>query len=584
MLDEDLLYSNKFADMMAEGFIYIDNKGFIQIYNEMAKKIFGLRREYYISHGSGKIAKGDIVIIANSAFSYDDGNMDEGSLKKLGLKGDEIQKNQPFISISEYGVRNLGYKYGKKNEFETLELDKIVKGLKIGASIDNIKRLINIRIDDVDFPLHYVKAIGNIVVIDGKTEKLKFYQTYGYTARKESINDILNGEGYSEKNIGVQDLNVIGKNIFDIHTSETLIQNFYEIAGGKNIEVRNKFEEINGFPILCTIFPVEVDKVVRGAALRVEDISKIESVIRERDNILKQLEIKSKQVDEQIEAEKRFVRFIGSDKKIIQAKTLAYRASQNNSTVLIRGEKGVGKTLLASLIHENSELGKADFIYFNSKTLTREHFIEKLESVENATLYFKEIGKLDLELQEDLLNIINSFNKKKFRIIASSSENLDNKMMEEEFSEKLYYGINIYPIQISPLRKRKFDIRSIVEYYVIKISAKFNEVEKRISNEALDMIEDYTWPNNVTELINVLERSVSISVGRNILTKHIILMHDINNQNEDKKTLKEYLEEHEKNIIRTSLALNKGDKKQTIKDLKVSQSTFYEKLNKYNIT
>lgn len=583
MRENNLIYTNLFTNMMSEGFIFIDKDGIIRIYNDVAKEVFGLKRETVINHSSGYLEEGDIVIVANNSFGYDDGNMDENSLKLLGLKGHEIEKNQPFVLVSRFKGKNLALKVGQEGDLNSLVVEKKIYKKNIKVELNNIKRFMNININQIDFPLHFVKAIGNMVILDGKTLELKFYQTYGYTARKESINDILNGNDYVEKKMGLENLQVIGKNISDIHSSETLIEDFLKISGGEDIDIRSKFEEINGLPILCTIFPVDIEDERIGAALRLEDMSELESLIRERDDVLEKLEIASKEINQERAIEENFSGFVGVERSVKQVKKKAYLSTKNRSNVLILGEKGVGKTLLAKMIHENSGLKWGDFLHLRSKTLSRELLIKKLEDSQGGTIYIDEISRLSYDLQEDIMDIINEFDDGNFRIIASSDENLDSKMIEEKFNEKLYYSINIFPIYINPLRERKLDIRPLISYLMPKISEKLNIEDKGISNEAIEIIENYSWPDNVRELINVLERALTLALGSIILTKHIVLMKDMNNVDEKRKTLKEYLEVYEKDIIRNYLFLNKGDRKKTIEELGISQSTFYEKLSKYDI-
>lgn len=580
MGSKDLVYTSIFTDMMSEGFIVIDTRGVIKIYNEVAKEIFGLKNKSKISHSSGRLAEGDLLIIVNNALAGDDGNMDGDSLRLLGLEGDEVEPGQAFLLVSRYKGENLGLEVGSGR---SLELKKSLYGIDLDLDLDYNRRRMNIRINQIDFPLNYTRAIGHLVALDGQTKELKFYQTYGYTAREESINDLLQGASYKKKTVGIDDLDVIGRPIFEIHRSESLIEDFYRLARGADIRVENKFEEINGFPTLCSLKPVDIGGRRIGAALKVEDISQIESVIRERDSILRELEEASRKINKAREVETLFADFVGREASIVQVKELAYRASRNLSNVLITGEKGVGKTLLARKIHQNSSFKSQGLIHINSVNAGADRLREAFEKNRGMTIYLDEISRLDLEAQEVLLDLLETYKDRELRLLASSSENLDRRIMEGGFSERLYYAINILPIYIPPLRERRLDIRNIVDQALPRICRDLNVEEKRISAEALELIENYSWPDNVRELINVLERAVTLSLGSVILTKHIVLLKDIKNVDKRPKTLKQALEEREKTIIQSTLSSNKGDRKKTIRDLGISQSTFYEKLNKYDI-
>lgn len=257
---------------------------------------------------------------------------------------------------------------------------------------------------------------------------------------------------------------------------------------------------------------------------------------------------------------------------------MALRGANTKSNILLLGEVGVGKTLLAENIHNSSEYGEDRFIKIKGNRVNQE-FLEVLEG--RGTLYIEEVSKLDEKAQEALIEFLDS--DRDYRLITSTSENLDEMVISKNFDENLYYKINIFPIYIPPLRERQGDIELLIDYLLPKICKKAGLEEKRISLEGMNLIKEYTWPDNIKELINVLERGVNLALGPNILTKHIVLLGDVQRVEEGPKTLKEELELREKVIIQSTLALNNGDKKKTMKDLDISQSTLYEKLKKYDL-
>lgn len=145
-------------------------------------------------------------------------------------------------------------------------------------------------------------------------------------------------------------LNVIGKNVFEIHKGCKTIKEFYDVAKGENISYIDEFKEINGFPTMCTLMPVDKGGERIGAALKVEDISEIKKVIRERDEALFNLEKVEKELHEEKMLKGFFPNVIGESKKMNYVKKLALKAANTNSTVLILGESGTGKTLIAKTI------------------------------------------------------------------------------------------------------------------------------------------------------------------------------------------------------------------------------------------
>ncbi|MCQ4925450.1 sigma 54-interacting transcriptional regulator [Tissierella carlieri] len=611
-------YVKMFTDMMSEGFIVIDNEGKIQIYNNKAKEIFGISYDGQINHDKGKINIGDIVIIGDNSIGQDDGKMDSDSLKSLGVKDNNIDMRDSIIAIGVFGkdgMANPVFKTLKNGHKEdVLKLKTSYLEVDIEVEIDFVNKIISIKVRDEEFTLNYINAIGHMVVLDGVTKQMKFYQSHGYTARGESINDILKGKEYRAKGKNTETLDVIGKNIFEIHKSDNIIQQFFNVAKGEDISYIDKFEEINGYPTMCTLLPVEDQKQRIGAALKVEDISEIKKIIMERDNAINQLEKAESQLKEEKALNKAFPNFVGDSEQIEYVKRMALKASKTNSNVLILGESGTGKTILAQAIHQNSKLKDKPFIHVNCGAIPETLLESELfgyekgaftgarsegkkgffEIANGGTIFLDEIGDISTNLQVKLLQVIQekSFYRVggtekitvNIRIIAATNKNLEDEMIKGSFREDLYYRINVFPIWIPPLRERKQDMNALIELVLPKICNEIGCKSKRISSEAINLILNYDWPGNVRELENILERAVNLAEGNNILSKHIALkLNKKENKSVDIVPLKEYLEGYEKSIIERTLSFYRGDKKRAMEALKISKTTFYEKIKKYNI-
>lgn len=611
-------YVKMFTDMMSEGFIVIDNEGTIQVYNHKAKEIFGIRYDQQISHDKGKMNNGDIVIIANNSLGQDDGKMDFNSFKLLGINNDNISNGDSIIAIGAFNKDALVdpvYKILKKDHKEEIQsLKTRYLEIDIEVEINFISRAISIKLKDEEFEMNYIKAIGHMVILDNHTKRMKFYQSHGYTARRESINDILMGGEYRAKGKNTEALDVIGRNIFEIHKSDSIIQQFVDVANGDHISYKDKFEEINGYPTMCTLIPVENQEKRIGAALKVEDISQIKTVIAERDNAIQELEKASEQLLEEEALKKAFPNFVGNSQQIEHVKKMALKTSKTQSNVLILGESGTGKTILAKAIHEHSKLKDKPFIHVNCGAIPEALLESELfgyekgaftgartegkkgffEVANGGTIFLDEIGDIPLNLQVKLLQIIQEKNFYRvggtdkitvnIRIIAATNKNLEEEMIKGNFREDLYYRINVFPIWIPPLRDRKPDIISLVELLLPRICEDIGCQNKRISSEAVNLILKYDWPGNVRQLENILERAVNLAEGNNIISKHISLrVNKLESKEVDTVPLKEYLEEHEKIAIKKALSLFNGDKKKAMEVLNISKTTFYEKIKKYNI-
>lgn len=611
-------YVNVFTDMMSEGFIVIDNEGKIQVYNKKAKEIFGIIYNQHISHERGSIKKGDIVIIGDNSLSRDDGNLTYSSLKCIGIEDKGIDTGDALIAVGVYDVCGVKpvYLYKKKDKHqETLKFKTNFIDMNISVVIDFTNKIITIEIDGEKYTMNYINAVGHIVILDGKTKKMKFYQSPGYTARRESINDILKGEIYRAKGENFEILNIIGKDIFEIHKGSSTIKEFLEVAKGKDLSYSDEFKEINGIPTMCTLLPVDKNGKRIGAALIVEDISEIKRVIKERDEALQSLEEAEKKLLEGKSRQKYFPEIISESKEMEYVKNLAIKASRTNSTVLIMGESGTGKTLLAKAIHDNSKNKNNPFVHVNCGVIAESLLETELfgyeggaftgaknegkkgffEIAEGGTIFLDEIGEIPLSLQVKLLQFLQDKSfyrvggtrkiKIETRIIAATNKNLEEEMLRGRFREDLYYRINVFPIYIPPLRERKNDIYPLVNSMLPNICKRIGSEDKRMSGEAFNMLLKYQWPGNVRELENILERAINLSEGSTILSKNLTInIKEQDNFNGDRIVpLRDIVKYYEKKSIENALKYFNGDKKKAMNALDVSKTTFYEKLRKYSI-
>lgn len=611
-------YTKQFTDIMSDGFIFIDNKGIIQIYNNKAKEIFGIINKYESSHDSGRIEDGDIVIIADSSIGEDDGGLIPENLAAIGIKDSNINIGDAIIAVGKNNEKNSKPEYiiSKRNNHEDkLELTCTYSNIQINSCIDFLLRLVNIAINDEVYSMDYIKCIGHIVIIDGKSKKLKFYQSKGYTTRNESIYDILTGKTFRSKGRDSELFDVIGKNIFEIHKDNTTIMEFHNAAAGLDFSYIEQYREINGKPMICSLYPINIGHERLGAVLKINDISEFEKIIKERYEALRNLyEIERKLSDEET-MKILFPDFIGESKEIVSVKKLALKVSNSNSTVLILGESGTGKSILAKAIHDNSKNKGNPFIAVNCASIPETLLESELfgyekgaftgaknegktglfELAQGGTLLLDEIGEISPFLQVKLLHVLQdkSFYKVggkdiinlKARIIVATNKNLEEEVQKGNFREDLYYRINVFPIWIPPLRNRKQDVYSLIKALLPKICTRIGCDEKRISGEAINLLTSYDYPGNIRELENILERAVNITEGNTIFSKHISTSNQNikKNMDNDIKPLKYILAEMEKDVIKKALQLSKGDKKTAMELLKIGKTNFYEKIKKYNL-
>ncbi|GAB6907903.1 hypothetical protein JCM12296A_37420 [Desulfosarcina cetonica] len=265
----------------------------------------------------------------------------------------------------------------------------------------------------------------------------------------------------------------------------------------------------------------------------------------ELNNIRTQLE-KSKELASRYEEELNQLRssqneapdFVCNSKRMTATIELALRVAKVDSTVLIQGESGVGKEIIANLIHQHSPRAKTgSFIKINCSAIPSDLLESELfgyeegaftgarkrgkpgmfELAHNGTLFLDEIGTISLELQVKLLRVIQfseimplggvETRKVNIRLLAATSKNLEELMREKKFREDLYYRLKVVPIRVPPLRKRQDDIFPLIVFYLDKFNQKY-QLAKKVSSEATDALTHYAWPGNVRELVNLVERLV----------------------------------------------------------------------------
>lgn len=611
-------YTKQFTDMMSEGFIFIDNKGIIRLYNNKAKEIFGIKDNNKFRHDIGKIENGDIIIIGDNCLGKDDGGLNAESLKCIGIDDKNIELNDAILAIGAFNKKEIVplYKYVKINECnDKITLNSNCDNICITSEIDFNLKSITIYINKDAFVLNYFNSIGHMVVLDGKTKKVKFYQSPGFTARTEAINDLFKGKSFRAKGLDSEFFEVIGKNIFEIHNGNLTAKECYHAAIGKNISYQNQFKEINGKSTICSLYPIDQNNTRVGAVLKIEDVSEVKKIIKERDEALEKIVYMERRLFEEEQVKGLLTEFIGDSKEITNVKKLAIKASKTNSTVLILGESGTGKSLLAKAIHTNSKNKDKPFININCGSITESLLESELfgyeggaftgakgegkvgifELAEGGTIFLDEIGEISPYLQVKLLQVLQDRtfykvggNKKievDMRIIVATNKNLEEEMLKGKFREDLYYRINVFPIWIPPLRERKQDIYTLVKNILPQVCQRIGCDEKTISSEAIELLLTYSWPGNVRELENVIERAINLADGYVILSKHIPIKKFSENMFDENpfKTLKEIMDDSEKRAIKKAIQYHKGDKKAAMNSLKIAKSSFYDKLKKYNI-
>ena len=284
---------------------------------------------------------------------------------------------------------------------------------------------------------------------------------------------------------------------------------------------------------------------------------------------------------------------LGSSDLMKGVRDLILRVADSPSTVLIAGERGTGKELVAKVIHNISGRRTASFVPVLCSAMSEAAWENELYAeADNGTLFFDEIGELPLRLQAKLVQTIED---KKIhrtesakstivdvRIIASTTLNLEEEVTAKRFRGDLYYRLNVVEIDLPPLRDRREDIPVLAEAFLNQYSQEYSKLVRGVSGAALFSLMNYSWPGNVRELESVIERALTLSHAGEILPGDLptgvqqagsnrqIIPHDL----EQAKTLKQVEAEY----IRLILDKTSGNKHQAAEVLGIDRKTLYRKL------
>ncbi len=318
------------------------------------------------------------------------------------------------------------------------------------------------------------------------------------------------------------------------------------------------------------------------------------------------LESRQEQLNKDIN--KPFENIIGTSDKMKEVFSLIEKVSNTDANILILGENGTGKELIAREIHKRSERSKEIFMPVDIASLTEsiieselfghvkgaftdagEDRLGRLESASGGTLFLDEIGNLSLETQAKLLTVLQNRSIVKvggakeipidIRLICATNNNLEEMVEKGLFREDLFYRINTIQIQSPALRERKNDIIELATFYLEKFTEKYNKNKMHITEEAQKELMNYTWKGNVRELMHTIEKAVILSDKKELSIEDFYLrLHGYLSDNQSNR-----LEDVEKQTIQKVLEKHKGNLTKAAKELDISRTTLYLKLKKYEI-
>ncbi|NLZ53722.1 MAG: sigma 54-interacting transcriptional regulator [Thermoanaerobacteraceae bacterium] len=425
-----MAHTDQIIDLIDEGVIAVDSRGYITTYNMIARDIFGINPACGPGHREGKCEEGDLVIIADNILGADDGGMKPQDLMVIGVDPASIEEGDSIVAIGRKGGL-LGegiYKNFKKNtDQKELFIETYINGVKFQSMINYKLKLLRITVGAQNFDYVYLWSAGHMVIVDGKNLQIKFYQSRGYTARSEDMKTVLYDGYFMGKGIYGKTIDVEHMHISELHPDSDIIKNLTDVALGEDCSIRGLETSINGIPVRCSIEPLNKDGKRVGALLKLTDITEIKALWHEREKALLTLETLENKLKTFHIKQEAFKDIIGNSEGIRCAVDLAKRAADTSSTVLLLGESGTGKGVFAEAIHKASSRRDKPFVYVNCASIP-EALIEselfghergaftgavsekkgKFEIADGGTIFLDEIVELPLTLQAKLLHVMHS--------------------------------------------------------------------------------------------------------------------------------------------------------------------------------
>lgn len=456
-------------------------------------------------------------------------------------------------------------------------------------------------------------------------EQKQFIQTIlqtsenSYTAIDKDSNVVYWSKG-AERLFDIKKESIIGKPITNFFETENLeilntLQNSSSVRHHQHQARNNLVVLINSNPVIYK------DKTI-GAVVSEEDIT---SQIRLNNELYKTSEnlfSLEKEIRKSTSSDNPFSHIRGNSSALNKTKKFTEKVAETDASVLIHGESGVGKELFAKAIHNMREKENAPYIAINCGAITSSLFESeifgyekgafsgadnkgkkgKAQLAKGGTLFLDEIGEMPLDMQVKFLRLLQE--KKfypvggtkeievEFRVIAATNRKLTDLIKEGNFREDLFYRLNVVNINVPALRERPEDVVELTHYFLYEMSIKYNKPIYGISQNIMQSLLKHSWPGNIRELRNLVERMIIFSDNGNVnydslpdeLENHNNTSLNISkNVNNNPKTLQTQLENVERDIIIQQLNAVNGNKAKCAEILGITRATLYNRIKKLNI-
>lgn len=381
----------------------------------------------------------------------------------------------------------------------------------------------------------------------------------------------------------------------------------------KEVKTKNHITEI----ILLTAYgniPDGIQAMKNGAFDYIVKGNDNDKVIPLLNKAIEKIGLKKKiaSLEKQVSKKYNFESIIGYSSAITDAIALAKKVAPTEATVLLLGETGTGKEVFAQAIHNASVRSGKPFMALNCSSFSRELLESEIfghkagaftgaikdkkgliEEANAGTLFLDEIGEMPVELQSKLLRVLETSEfikvgdttttKVDVRFIAATNRDLQQDVRELKFREDLFYRLNVFTIQLPPLRERKKDIALLAQFFLKIFAVKTNNNVVSMSQDFLERLQQHDWKGNIRELKNVIERAVILANSSELTLENLPVDLQVSNF-DPHKTLSAFdLASVEKLHIQRVLIHTKGNKTETAKLLNIGLTTLYRKIEEYKL-
>lgn len=542
--------------------------------------------------------EGRIIVFNKAAADIVDFPQEEA----LGLRADEVIPNTKLLDVLETGIGAQGQRMAVGGRIILSNRSPILRDQEIVGAVGVFQDISEL--EAISHKLDTMNAMNRELdaIIESVADGIVVADDQGYIIRANQAYLCMTGVSKDE---------FVGK-----HVQELYQQGYANrIVSQMVIERRSRVNTVdirNGKELLMTGTPVFENGQLVRVVTAVRDVTDL--------NELKGKLAESKEMLERYYYELEHLRSLQSFQKIITQSTemqkkveMAFYVARVDSTVLILGESGVGKELIAQLIHRASKRSKQPFIKINCGAIPdtlleselfgyepgafsgaqKEGKLGLFELAQGGTLFLDEVGELPLNLQVKVLRALQDKEitriggkktiKLDVRFVAATNRNIEEMVREKTLREDLYYRLNVVPIQLPPLRERKEDILPLVTEFLQKFNNRYG-YEKWIHPEAAKILYEYDWPGNIRQLENTIERLVVTTRGDCITPENLenISKSVLCTDRKECGPLQTHLENEEKHLIAVAYNQTRSTRKAAAL-LQISQASMVKKMQKYGI-